>query len=69
MTVVMKAKDIRELSPEELNKKLRESREELVNLRVRKQVGQVENPSQLRIIRREIARIQTILKQKEAASA
>ncbi|WP_309381518.1 50S ribosomal protein L29 [Cerasicoccus frondis] len=65
----MKAKDIRELSPEELNKKLRESREELVNLRVRKQVGQVENPAQLRTIRRDIARIETILKQKAASAA
>ena len=65
----MKAKDIRELSPEELNKKLRESRDELVNLRVRKQVGQVENPAQLRIIRRDIARIETVLKQKAAATA
>lgn len=65
----MKAKDIRELSPEELNKKLRETREELVNLRIRKQVGQVENPSQLRVLRREIARIETILRQKETAAA
>ncbi|WP_269541542.1 50S ribosomal protein L29 [Cerasicoccus fimbriatus] len=65
----MKAKDIRELSPEELNKKLRESRDELVNLRVRKQVGQVENPAQLRIIRRDIARMETVLKQKAAATA
>ena len=60
----MKAKDIRELSPEELNKKLREAREELVNLRVRKQVGQVENPSQLRTLRRDIARYETTLRQK-----
>ncbi|GHC08850.1 50S ribosomal protein L29 [Cerasicoccus arenae] len=65
----MNAKDIRELSPEELNKKLRESRDELVNLRVRKQVGQVENPAQLRTIRRDIARIETILRQKGAAVA
>lgn len=64
----MKAKDIRELSLEELNKKLRESREELVNLRVRKQVGQVENPSQLRTLRRDIARIETILKEKATAA-
>lgn len=65
----MTAKEIRELSPEELNKKLRESREELVNLRVRKQVGQVENPAQLRTIRRDIARIQTVLKQKATSAA
>lgn len=65
----MKAKEIRELSPEELNKKLREAREELVNLRVRKQVGQVENPSQLRSIRRDIARLETVLKQKATTAA
>jgi len=65
----MKAQDIRELSPEELNKKLRDCRDELVNLRVRKQVGQVENPSQLRELRRDIARIETILKQKASTTA
>ena len=65
----MKAKDIRELSIEEIAKKLRDSREELVNLRVRKQAGQVENPAQLKTLRGSIARFETILKEKKQAMA
>ena len=65
----MKAKDIRELSVEEIAKKIRDSREELVNLRVRKQAGQVENPAQLKTLRATIARCETILKEKQATVA
>ncbi len=64
----MKSKDIRELSLDEIRKKLRDLRDELVNLRVRKQTGQVENPSRIRIVRRDIARLETILKQKASAA-
>lgn len=64
----MKSKDIRELSPDEIRKKLRDLRDELVNLRVRKQTGQVENPSRIRTVRRDIARLETILKQKASAA-
>ncbi len=60
----MKIKDIRELSLPELNKKIRDFRDELVGLRVRKQVGQVENPARLRTLRRDIARCETVLTQK-----
>lgn len=65
----MKAKDVRELSVEEIAKHIRDSREELVNLRVRKQAGQVENPSQLKTLRKNIARFETILKQKKVEAA
>lgn len=63
----MKAKDIRELSATELQKKLRDSRQELLNLRLRKQSGQVEKPSEIKTLRRDIARMETILNQGVAA--
>lgn len=60
----MIAKDIREMSEGEIEKKLRESREEQVNLRMRKQTGQVEQPHRFQELRREIARLETILREK-----
>ncbi|PDH30718.1 MAG: 50S ribosomal protein L29 [Puniceicoccaceae bacterium MED-G30] len=65
----MIAKDIREMSEVEIQKKLRESREEQVNLRMRKQTGQVEHPHRFRELRLEIARLETILREKKLASA
>jgi len=61
----MKAKEIRELSAEEIAKKLRDFREELVNLNIRKGTGQVENTSRIRELRRDIARLETIKTQKK----
>ena len=60
----MKSKEIRELSVEELAKKLREMREELLNLNVRKGTAQVENTARIRQLRRDIARFETIKAQK-----
>lgn len=65
----MKYADIRELSPEELKKKLRDTRNELVQLRVRKQAGQIEKPSELRELRRDIARLETALKARSEVTA
>lgn len=65
----MKAKEIRELSPEEAGKKLRDLRERLVLLRVQKRAGTVENPSEIKVIRRDIARLETIIKEKATAAA
>lgn len=65
----MKAKEIREMSPEEAGKKLRDLRERLVLLRVQKRAGTVENPNEIRIIRRDIARLETIIKEKAALAA
>ncbi|MBO5285657.1 MAG: 50S ribosomal protein L29 [Clostridia bacterium] len=64
----MKAKEIQELhnlSEQELNVKLAELKEELFNLRFRHATGQLENPVSLRNCKRDIARVQTILRQKE----
>jgi len=61
----MKSKEIRELSAEEIAKKLREMREELLNLNIRKGTGQVENTGRIRELRRDIARFETIKTQKK----
>lgn len=65
----MKTKEIRDLSREELKTRKRELKEEIFHLRLQQQGGQLEKPSQLRILRREIARVETVLTQKNAASA
>ena len=56
----MKSKEIRELSVEEIEKKLRDMREELLNLNIRKATAQVENTGRIRQLRRDIARFETI---------
>jgi large subunit ribosomal protein L29 len=63
----MKTKDVRELSVPEIEKELRDTREEMLNLRLRKETGQVENPTRIRLARREIARLETIRSQKAEA--
>lgn len=64
----MKSAEIRELSTQELDKKLRDLGQELVNLRLRKQAGQVEDSSLLKSLRRDLARFNTIRREKEIAS-
>jgi len=65
----MKANEVRELSFEELEKKLRDTREELLQLRLRKHSGQVDRPSEYRRLRRLIARLETIGLQKRKVPA
>jgi len=60
----MKITEIMKLSPLELEKKLRDVGEELMHLRLRKQTGQVEKPHMLSDLRRDRARIKTILSEK-----
>ena len=62
----MKSTEVRELSPLELDKKLRDVGKELVDLRLRKQAGQVEDSSLLSSLRRDIARLNTIEAEKNA---
>jgi large subunit ribosomal protein L29 len=64
----MKIKEILELTKDELASRKRELREESFHLRIQQQSGQLENPSQLRAIRREVARIETVLTQKKKAA-
>ncbi|MBQ8723064.1 MAG: 50S ribosomal protein L29 [Opitutales bacterium] len=61
------ASAIREMTPEELSKTLRSDREDLLNLRLRKNTGQVDNPARIRTLRREIARLETVAREKRAA--
>ena len=62
----MKSKEIRELSLAELEKKIRDLGGELMGLRLRKQTGQVEKPNMLKDLRRERARVLTILQEKKS---
>ena len=59
----MKIKEIREMSTDELLTRKRELRQESFHLRMQQQSGQLEKPSRLRLLRREVARIETVLTQ------
>jgi large subunit ribosomal protein L29 len=62
----MKAREYRELSDEELKVKAAELRDQLFKLRFQHSLGQLENAGKLRNVKRDIARIQTVLKEFEA---
>jgi large subunit ribosomal protein L29 len=62
----MKARELRELNPEEVKSKLADAREELMKLRFQQVTGQLTDSSRLRILRRDIARMETILNEKTA---
>jgi large subunit ribosomal protein L29 len=57
----MKIKEIIEMSTDELLTKKRDFRQESLHLRLQQQSGQLEQPSRLRLLRRDVARIETIL--------
>ena len=61
----MKTNEIRKLSTEEINKKISESKEELFNLRMKQATGSLENPSRIRELRKTVARLKTILRERE----
>ncbi len=63
----MKAKELIELADEELLLRLKQSREELFNLRFQHAAGQLENTSRLRQVRQDIARIMTVQSARERA--
>jgi large subunit ribosomal protein L29 len=58
----MKAKDVRALTPDQLEDELAKLKKEQFNLRFQKATGQLENTSRVRAVRRDIARIQTVLR-------
>lgn len=60
----MKADEIRDLSDDEINEKLGQAQEELFRLRFRGATQQLENPSLIKKLRRDVARMKTILKQR-----
>ena len=61
----MKSSEIRVLKSEEINSKLADAREELMKLRFQQVTGQLTDTSRLRIVRRDIARMETILREQQ----
>lgn len=61
----MKIKDLRELSDKELESKIIETKKELFNLRMKQSTGTLEKPSKIRELRKDVARMKTILKERE----
>lgn len=61
----MKVKELRELTDAELNKKLDDSKDELFKLRFQMATGQLDNPIKLQEVRRKIARVKTIIRERE----
>ena len=65
MSAGTKASELRELGNEELLAKLREAKEELFNLRFQSATGQLESHGRLRTVKRDIARIYTVVRERE----
>jgi large subunit ribosomal protein L29 len=61
----MSNKEIRELSNEEMNKKIAEYKEELFNLRMNQASGNLEKPSRIKELRKLVARMKTIMRERE----
>ncbi len=61
----MKAKELRELSTEELSQRHDDALKESFDLRITKVTGKIENPLRLRSVRRDIARIKTIMRERK----
>ena len=64
----MKSKEIRNLSAEEVKAKVADTRHELMNLRFQQITGQLTDTSRLRILRRDVARMETILAEMQKAT-
>jgi large subunit ribosomal protein L29 len=64
-----RASELRELTDDELEHRLAERRQELFNLRFQSVTGALENPARLKLARREIARILTVVNEREAEKA
>ncbi len=61
----MKVKEIRDLSEAELRQKLEDAQKEMFNLRAQQTTGQLENPARIRVLRRDAARILTVINAKK----
>lgn len=62
------ASEIRELSTGEILKTLDDAKQELFNLRFQQEVGQLEDPTRIKVVKRNIARYKTILRERELAA-
>lgn len=65
----MKFKDIQEMSTDELLTKKRDLRQESLHLRLQQQSGQLEQPSRMRLLRRDVARVETVLTERNQQAA
>jgi large subunit ribosomal protein L29 len=63
----MKPSQVREMGPDELKTRERELQEQLFRLRVQQSIGQLDNAIKLREIRRDIARVKTVLREKQVS--
>ncbi len=63
----MKPSEMRELTADELSKKIEAARKELFDLRFKKALHQLDNPAQLRTLRHQVAQLKTVLREKELA--
>ncbi len=62
---LLKIKNLRELSDKELESKIRESKKELFSLRMKQSTGTLEKPSKIKELRKDVARMKTILRERE----
>jgi len=62
---LMRAKELRDLTMEELNKKLNDAKDELFKLRFQLATGQLDNPMRIKEVRRSMARIKTMMREQE----
>lgn len=65
----MKAYEIRNLLDSDIEKKIEESYEEIFNLRFQKSIGQVKDPNRIRFLKRDIARMKTILNERKQTAS
>ena len=65
----MKAQEARDMSPDQLQDELVKLKKEQFNLRFQKATGQLENTARIRQVRRDIARVRTVARQKQVAAA
>jgi large subunit ribosomal protein L29 len=62
----MKAAELRDLGSDELGARERDLTDQLFRMRIQKSMGQLEAPDKLRMVRRDLARVKTVLRQKRA---
>ncbi len=65
----MKAKDLRDFSDEELVQKVADLKTELFNLRFRAATGQLENPAVIKGVKKDMARVKTVIRERELKNA
>ncbi len=63
----MRAEDIREMSDAEIERRVRDLKEELFNLRFQNATGQLDNPLRMRMVKKDIARLKTVERERQLA--